>query len=95
MQRLLAAARGGRSAARCAILNRGAITAYATQAQTGQTPQDSIECFVNGVSTQVAKGSTVLQACDAAGIDIPRWVVSSGKLQATMSWLRCSIAAAE
>ena len=35
-------------------------------------PQDTIEVFVNGESTQVVKGSTVLHACEAAGIDIPR-----------------------
>lgn len=76
MQRLLqrAARRAGGSVARCTDANRCAIAAFATQAQTRQTPQDTIEVFVNGVSTQVAKGATVMQACDAAGIDIPRWV---------------------
>ena len=73
MQRLLQhAGRSARSAARCSNASRSATAAYATQGQTGQTPQDTIEVFVNGVSTQVAKGSTVIQACDAAGIDIPR-----------------------
>lgn len=34
---------------------------------------DQIECKVNGESVHVPKGSTVMQACDAAGIDIPRY----------------------
>lgn len=33
---------------------------------------DLIEVFVNDVPVKVPKGSTALQACDAAGIDIPR-----------------------
>lgn len=33
---------------------------------------DTIEVFVNDEAVQIPKGSTVLQACDAAGIDIPR-----------------------
>lgn len=33
---------------------------------------DQIECKVNGEPVHVPKGSTVMQACDAAGIDIPR-----------------------
>lgn len=52
--------------------NLPAAGSFATGA-ADQTPQDSIEVFVNGVGTQVAKGSTVLQACDAAGVDIPRF----------------------
>ena len=33
---------------------------------------DTIEVFVNDEPVQIAKGASVLQACDAAGIDIPR-----------------------
>lgn len=33
---------------------------------------EMIEVFVNDDPIQIPKGSTVLQACDAAGIDIPR-----------------------
>jgi hypothetical protein len=36
-------------------------------------PQDDqVDVTVNGQSVKVAKGSNVLQACDAAGVDIPR-----------------------
>ena len=34
---------------------------------------DKIEVTVNGDPIRIPKGYTVLQACDAAGIDIPRW----------------------
>ena len=34
--------------------------------------EDLIEVTVDGKPTKVAKGSNVLQACDAAGVDIPR-----------------------
>lgn len=64
----------GRAAQSCGdafASSRPMAVAFATGA-ADQTPQDSIEVFVNGVATQVAKGSTVLQACDAAGVDIPR-----------------------
>lgn len=42
------------------------------QAAPAQQASDTIEVFVNDEPVQIAKGSTVLQACDAAGIDIPR-----------------------
>ncbi|EFN57648.1 hypothetical protein CHLNCDRAFT_21051, partial [Chlorella variabilis] len=35
--------------------------------------EDLIEVTVDGKPTKVAKGSNVLQACDAAGVDIPRF----------------------
>lgn len=50
---------------------RGFHATAATQAD------DTMEVFVNGESTIIPKGSTVLQACDAQGIDIPRWVSRS------------------
>lgn len=78
MQRLLQAAKCSGPAAQlacCTASARVRTAALATQAE--QTPQEAIEVFVNGVSTQVAKGSTVLQACDAAGVDIPRLVLSN------------------
>lgn len=34
---------------------------------------DTIEVFVNGQPTTIPKGSTVMQACEAQGIDIPRF----------------------
>ncbi|KXZ47011.1 hypothetical protein GPECTOR_39g505 [Gonium pectorale] len=36
-------------------------------------PSDQIEVFVNEQPVKIPKNSTVLQACDAAGIDIPRF----------------------
>lgn len=33
---------------------------------------EMIEVFVNEEAIQIPRGSTVMQACDAAGIDIPR-----------------------
>lgn len=46
-----------------------------TSAPTLQQPaaDDMIEVFVNGESTMIPKGSTVMQACEAQGIDIPRF----------------------
>eukprot|EP00887_Chlorella_sp_A99_P004651 scaffold4.g4651.t1 len=38
-----------------------------------EKPDDSIEVTVDGVPVRVPKGSNVLQACDAAGVDIPRF----------------------
>ena len=35
-------------------------------------PSDLIEVFVNDQPVKIPKTFTVLQACDAAGIDIPR-----------------------
>ena len=43
---------------------------HATSA--AQQAPDTMEVTVNGEAVNVAKGSTVMQACDAAGIDIPR-----------------------
>lgn len=48
-------------------------TAGASQAApAAQQATDTIEVFVNDEPVHIPKGSTVLQACDAAGIDIPR-----------------------
>lgn len=33
---------------------------------------DGIECTVNGKTVTIPKGSNVMAACDAAGVDIPR-----------------------
>jgi hypothetical protein len=49
-----------------------ATPAAAQQPAQAQAPSDSIEVFVNEQPVSIPKGSTVLQACDAAGIDIPR-----------------------
>ncbi|KAI5072255.1 hypothetical protein GOP47_0012361 [Adiantum capillus-veneris] len=36
-------------------------------------PNDCIEVFVDGHSVKIPKGMTVFQACEAAGVDIPRF----------------------
>ncbi|CAO2816404.1 unnamed protein product [Amaranthus hypochondriacus] len=40
-------------------------------------PEDAIEVFVDGYSVKIPKGFTVLQACEVAGIDIPRFCYHS------------------
>lgn len=41
-------------------------------AQAAPAAEDQIEVFVDGKSVMIPKGSSTLQACDAAGVDIPR-----------------------
>lgn len=58
-----------------------ALRCLSTSASTLQqaAPQsDTIEVFVNDEAVNIPKGSTVLQACDAAGIDIPRSDTAAG-----------------
>jgi len=38
-----------------------------------QVGDDAIEVFVNGASTKVPKGATVMQACEIAGVTVPRF----------------------
>lgn len=40
--------------------------------QPAAAPSNDIEVTVNGNSVSIPKGSTVMAACSAAGIDIPR-----------------------
>ncbi|KAL9233716.1 hypothetical protein vseg_008674 [Gypsophila vaccaria] len=40
-------------------------------------PEDGIEVFVDGYAVKVPKGFTVLQACEVAGVDIPRFCYHS------------------
>ncbi|XP_043703266.1 NADH dehydrogenase [ubiquinone] iron-sulfur protein 1, mitochondrial [Telopea speciosissima] len=40
-------------------------------------PDDAIEVFVDGYPVKVPKGMTVLQACEIAGVDIPRFCYHS------------------
>ncbi|PKA47183.1 NADH dehydrogenase [ubiquinone] iron-sulfur protein 1, mitochondrial [Apostasia shenzhenica] len=40
-------------------------------------PEDAIEVFVDGYPVKIPKGMTVLQACEIAGIDIPRFCYHS------------------
>lgn len=40
-------------------------------------PEDAIEVFVDGYPVKIPKGMTVLQACEVAGVDIPRFCYHS------------------
>ncbi|KAJ0098996.1 hypothetical protein Patl1_20930 [Pistacia atlantica] len=40
-------------------------------------PEDAIEVFVDGFPVKIPKGFTVLQACEVAGVDIPRFCYHS------------------
>lgn len=40
-------------------------------------PDDAIEVFVDGYPVKIPKGMTVLQACELAGVDIPRFCYHS------------------
>lgn len=40
-------------------------------------PEDAIEVFVDGYPVKIPKGMTVLQACELAGVDIPRFCYHS------------------
>ncbi|XP_050387990.1 NADH dehydrogenase [ubiquinone] iron-sulfur protein 1, mitochondrial [Argentina anserina] len=40
-------------------------------------PDDAIEVFVDGYPVQIPKGMSVLQACEVAGVDIPRFCYHS------------------
>ncbi|KIZ05603.1 NADH dehydrogenase (ubiquinone) Fe-Sprotein 1 [Monoraphidium neglectum] len=51
---------------------RGLQTSAYVAQQAAPQP-DTIEVFVNDQPIQIPKGFSVLQACDAAGIDIPRF----------------------
>lgn len=48
------------------------IHTSAVAAQQAQPAPDTIEVFVNDEPVHIPKGASVLEACDAAGIDIPR-----------------------
>lgn len=39
-------------------------------------PEDLIEVTINGKPTKVPKGVNLLQACEAAGVDVPRYGVT-------------------
>ncbi|XP_077236009.1 NADH-ubiquinone dehydrogenase [Tasmannia lanceolata] len=41
------------------------------------SPEDAIEVFVDGFPIKIPKGMTVLQACEVAGVDIPRFCYHS------------------
>lgn len=53
-------------------LGRPADGAQPFSAQAAPKQEDLVPVFVDGKQVNVPKGASVLQACDAAGIDIPR-----------------------
>ncbi|KAF8071212.1 NADH dehydrogenase [ubiquinone] iron-sulfur protein 1 [Scenedesmus sp. PABB004] len=63
---------GVRGVSRWARGLRGLRTSAAA-AQQAAPAADTIEVFVNDEPVNIPKGSSVLQACDAAGVDIPRF----------------------
>lgn len=69
MCRLAAAATDGQAAFGGSRDFHGTAT---QQQQQSVSQPETIEVFVNDDSLHIPKGSTVMQACDAAGIDIPR-----------------------
>lgn len=52
--------------------NGRAFHGTASPQQQPAAHADTIEVFVNDQAYQIPKGSSVMQACDAAGVDIPR-----------------------
>lgn len=60
--------------ARAEVDSRFLQTSVALQQEAAPAPSDHIEVEVNGQPVQILKGSTVMAACDAAGVDIPRSV---------------------
>ena len=60
-------------ASACGI--RSFQSSSAAQQQPISAP-DLIEVFVNDQPINIPKGSTVMAACDAAGVDIPRYTSS-------------------
>lgn len=45
--------------------------------QLPEKPEDAMEVFVDGHPVTIPKGFTVLQACEVAGVDIPRFCYHS------------------
>jgi ferredoxin len=45
--------------------------------QLPEKPEDAMEVFVDGYPVTIPKGFTVLQACEVAGVDIPRFCYHS------------------
>ena len=50
----------------------GSVRGLHVTAAAQAPAENEMEVEVNGQNVNVAKGSTVMQACDAAGVDIPR-----------------------
>lgn len=55
------------------LLRRSLWSSFSTRSLASVAAPESVEVFVDDHSITVPKGYTVLQACDAAGVDIPRF----------------------
>ncbi|KAG2438840.1 hypothetical protein HXX76_005380 [Chlamydomonas incerta] len=64
---------GAQEFARSISTSVGALSGPPPPPPPPPPPSDHLEVFVNEQPVKVPKGSSVLQACDAAGIDIPRF----------------------
>ena len=86
----------GRLLRQLGLASRQPLSAWGLQSQRCMAAQpavqeDMIEVTVDGNPVKVAKGSNVLQACDAAGVDVPRCGSLAGQ-QHTPRWREwCSI----
>lgn len=64
--------RACRSLTQCASTSDRCLHTSAAAQQQAAPASDLIEVTVNGEPVKIPKGSTVMAACSAAGIDIPR-----------------------
>lgn len=60
------AARSARAISQACAASSSGRTFHASSARA----DDLIECFVNGQPVQITKGSNVMAACSAAGVDV-------------------------
>lgn len=63
-----------RAMSSAAAPSAAAAPATQQQAPPQAPPEGYLEVFVDGEPITVPKNFTVIQACDAAGVDIPRFV---------------------
>ncbi|KAI8870744.1 NADH-ubiquinone oxidoreductase 78 kDa subunit [Ramicandelaber brevisporus] len=68
LQNVLRAARAG-----AASSNVNTASNALRKLSTSRVARDAVEVFVNGKPVQIERGSAVIQACEAAGVDIPRF----------------------
>uniref|UniRef100_A0A061QSL4 Nadh dehydrogenase n=1 Tax=Tetraselmis sp. GSL018 TaxID=582737 RepID=A0A061QSL4_9CHLO len=65
--------RGGKASRWCIPTTASGSCARVGLFHSSAPAQESIEVFVNDRPVNIEKGSSVMAACDAAGIDIPRF----------------------
>lgn len=63
----------GRNGLRVALKGGRLWNLFLNRSLAAVPAPDTVDVFVNDNPLTVPKGYTVLQACDAAGIDIPRY----------------------